>query len=215
MVDVYQTEEEQVEAIKKWWKENGKSVIAGVVIGVGGVLGWNYWQDYRAGYAARASLGFERMVKAVDEQRAEAALHQADALKSDYGSTPYATLAALAKARVHVEAGDLEAAKTELGWAIQNAPSSDFADVAKIRLARVWLAESAPDQALALLDSTQPGAFTAAVEEARGDALRVRGDSTAAKTAYQRALDAGTDNMRVVEMKLADLGLPDDAEDGP
>lgn len=207
MVDPYQSEEERVETLKRWWRDNGKSVIAGVVIGIAAVLGWRYWQDYRSARTAQASLGFDRLVAAINEGRLEAARQQATLLKGHYESTPYATLAALASARLHVEAGELHQAKNELGWAIQNAPSSGIADVARIRLARVLLAEEKLDEALAMLDAIASGAFTAIIEEIRGDVLRRRGDRAAAGEAYRRALMAGTANRRVVEMKLADLGL--------
>ncbi|PAR85254.1 YfgM family protein, partial [Vibrio cholerae] len=44
-MELYDTEEQQVEAIKDWWKENGKAVIFGAVIGLGGLFGWRYYQD--------------------------------------------------------------------------------------------------------------------------------------------------------------------------
>ena len=37
-MEVYTTEEQQVEVIKEWWKENGTSVIAGTVIGLVGLV---------------------------------------------------------------------------------------------------------------------------------------------------------------------------------
>ncbi|MGU3844696.1 YfgM family protein, partial [Vibrio diabolicus] len=44
-MELYDTEEQQVEAIKDWWKENGKAVIIGAVVGLGGLFGWRYYQD--------------------------------------------------------------------------------------------------------------------------------------------------------------------------
>ena len=38
------TEEEQVAAIKSWWKENGKSLVLTVAGVLAGVFGWKAWK---------------------------------------------------------------------------------------------------------------------------------------------------------------------------
>ena len=43
-MDIYASEEEQVQAIKKWGKENGPGIIAGLILGLGALFGWRYWQ---------------------------------------------------------------------------------------------------------------------------------------------------------------------------
>ena len=36
----YSTDDEKVEAIKTWWKQNGLSILAGALIGLGGIAAW-------------------------------------------------------------------------------------------------------------------------------------------------------------------------------
>ncbi len=211
MVEIYQTEDEQVEAIKRWWRENGKSIIAGIVIGIAAVLGWNFWQDHRERKTARASEAFAQLLAAVEANQADAVRVQAELIKQEYGSGPYATLAALAVARLRAEEGKFGEAREQLLWAEAYAPNSSIADIARIRLARVWLAEGNPDEALAVMNNLSSDAFAAAAEEVRGDAYRMQGEFAAAREAYDKALGSGTDNRRVVEMKIADLGLPAEA----
>ena len=41
-------EEQELNQLKEWWKDNGKAIIAAFILGVGGMLGWRYWQSYQA-----------------------------------------------------------------------------------------------------------------------------------------------------------------------
>jgi len=39
------SDEEKAEALKAWWASNGISVAAGVALTIGGMFGWNYYQE--------------------------------------------------------------------------------------------------------------------------------------------------------------------------
>ncbi|HEY5790702.1 MAG TPA: tetratricopeptide repeat protein [Gammaproteobacteria bacterium] len=209
-MEIYNSEQEQVEALRKWWRENGTALILGVVLGLGGLFGYRGWVDYRDGQAEQAADVYQQALvaaRAGDLAGVRAAREQ---LLADYASTPYPVLAALLEAKGLLEAGDAAAARTQLQWVVEQAPTPELADVARLRLASLALAERQPDAALAALESLQQGgSYRAQVAELRGDAALLRGDQAAARTAYQEALAAGGENRAVVRMKLDDLGGPE------
>lgn len=205
----YETEEQQVEAMKEWWNENGRSVILGVVIGAAAIFGWQGWGKYQLSQSEQASDQFTETLDALADGGESDPLALAESLKSEHGGSVYALMASLAAARGQVEAGDLDAAAEQLRWAIKNADQADIKVIAQIRLARVLGAAGKPDDALDALPSTVPDTFSAMIDEARGDLLLAKGDIDAARTAYQKAVDS---EYRVADrneltMKLNDLAV--------
>lgn len=211
------TEEEQLEALKRWWKENGQSTIIGVLLAVSGYLGWTFWQDSQRSSAEAASAIYQDLIDAVSVQPGEelsdekrtSVNHLADQLKESYSSSLYANNAALFKAKLAVERSELAQAEEELRWVIQNKPSSGIEQVAKLRLSRVLLAQEKYDDAMAQLSGTVSESFESAYAEVRGDILIARGDTQKARAAYQTAMDKLPDSQNVrrplLQMKLDDL----------
>jgi len=210
-VETYETEEQQVEALKKWWKENGRSVIAGIVIGVGAVVGWQGWNAYKGSINEQAANAFAEITVAVDSGNTESAIKQAERLVEEYGSTSYAAFTALVRAKLAVEADDSVTALSQLKWALEHAPDSGFAQIARIRLARVLLAKGDLEGATAL---SQQGsqAFAGEYATLRGDIAVARGDKAAARAAYQEALTYNAADAALIQMKLDDLAPPASAE---
>jgi predicted negative regulator of RcsB-dependent stress response len=201
-----QTDEEKVEAIKKWWKENGTSVIAGIVIGLGAVFGWRYWVDYRDNVGQRASLAYEQLLGATMAGAAESAEKQAEGLIETYGKTPYAMLADLALARVRVEQDDLAGAEAALRSAIARSPDPALTKLAAFRLARVLIAAGDLDAATVVIDQYDDGgAFAGDFAGLRGDIAAAREDWGTARAAYREAIDGGAALARIIELKLQDL----------
>ena len=116
-----ETEEEQVEKLKAWLKENGLSIVLGIVIGVGGIGGYNYWKHVQETTAAEASGHYTQMLDALETGADDDLQQQANILLADYSSTEYALLAHLALARMHVDNGDFNAAETALQQVIGGA----------------------------------------------------------------------------------------------
>lgn len=205
-MSTYETDEEKVEAIKKWWKDNGLSVVAGVVIGLGAVFGWRWWGQYQDSVAQEASAAFEALMATADAPGDEAPLAQAGAIADAYASTPYAALSALMKARIAVEAGDTAAARLALEEAIEKAPDPALARIAALRLARVLLAEDNLEGARAVLDRHgDVGPFRGDFAAVRGDIAAAAGRTAEAREAYETALAAGTANPELVQLKLDNL----------
>ena len=203
----YETEEQRVEAIRKWWAENGTSIILGAVLGIALLVGWRGWAYWKEKIAREASDHYARVAAALESGNLESAEREAGLLKVDYGSTPYAAIAALALARLEAARDRLDAAATELQWVLDNARQETARQVARLRLARVRTTQGRPDEALTLLTGL-PEAYTALAEEARGDALRAKGDVDGARKAYDRALAASGRAGSYLQWKRDDLGDP-------
>ncbi|HBM83921.1 MAG TPA: hypothetical protein DD459_09650 [Halieaceae bacterium] len=193
MVEQYRTEEEQVEALRRWWDENGRSTLVAIVLVLAGTFAWQGWQRYDAQRTASASDLYQQMLEAAalaQEGAATAApvAQLATQLRRDFAGTSYAQFAALHQARVAVIAGDLEAAEADLRWVLGKADGgSETALVAQLRLARVVAAQGNVEQALALLAPEAMGKYQAAAAMARGDVLAGAGRAEEALAVYREA----------------------------
>ena len=210
----YETEEQQVEALKNWWAENGRAVIAGVVLGGAVIGGWTFWQSHSEGKSIAASDAYSRTMVALSQDNPDNALKFADEAQEDNPNHLYAAYAGMAAALAAVEKGDLVEAGKRLQWVVDNVSQSDVKHIAQVRLARVRGAEGEAAAGLATLPSSYPEAFTGMVEEARGDLHMQAGDTDAARTAYQAAAASEfVANREGLTMKLNELAQPGDNED--
>ena len=212
-MDGYRTDEEQVEQLKKWWNENGKSIIGGIAIGLIAIFGWRGWQDHQVTQGEQASNLYEQMVANISQEK-EIVTNKdigaiADQLHQDYKSTPYSTFSSLLQAREAVEKDDIESAKSHLQWVLDNTNSDEFRHIARLRLSRLLLIEGDKDAALSLVEKGDSGKFAPSYHELRGDILLQQGNSKAAQDAYTQALATQNSirgNQSIVQMKLDDLG---------
>lgn len=204
MVDVNLSEEEQVEALKNWWKENGKSVVAGVVLGLGGVFGWQYWTQHQQQVAEQASQQFEQLTGSVAAGSA-AAVTQAEAVIAQYEQTPYAAFAALSLAKVKFQQGDIDGAKEQLQKVMVKADDPSMQQIARLRLVRLLLDQGALDEASGLIAQAPSDNFKGEIAELRGDIALRKGDRVAARQAYKDALEYQVSNSALVQMKFDDL----------
>ena len=204
----YETEEQQLKAIKDWWNENGRSVIAGVVIGVAGLVGWKGWNSYQEQQSLAASDRYQAMQSSILAQDLVTVVQQASELRDNYSSTPYASLGALILAKAKAEQGEPAAAVENLQWVIDNSKQDSLRAIAKLRLARMYIAQQDLDGAQDLIDQEYPQAYRSLWAEIRGDLLARRGDLAAARSAYDEAI-AAAENEDVVylQMKRDNLGV--------
>ncbi len=208
----HETDDEQLRAIKEWWKENGRSVVAGVVIGIGTLVAWKGWNVYQEQQAIEASDQFNEMRNGILAQRIDSVVAQAEKLKTDYSSTPYASWGALLVAKAKASEGDTVAAIENLQWVIDNGRQDTVIAIAKLRLARVYIAASEYPKAQALLDQTYPQAYYSLLQELRGDLYAERGDKQAARKAYDEAISSSeSGDVEYLKMKRDNLGGSDKA----
>jgi predicted negative regulator of RcsB-dependent stress response len=208
-LDINRTEQEQIESLKNWWEENGKSVIAGIVIGLGAVFGWRGWQAYIIEQAEAASEIYTDMILEVRQQKNDKAREYGGRLLADYPSTAYAVFAAFVLAKLDVEDNKMESALNHLQWIMGNTDQDELMHLARLRMARILLDDNKPDEALALLEVKNEGEFMAGYAELRGDIYMSLGKPDAAHSAYQQALTNTTgpvSDFSPLHMKLDDIG---------
>ena len=192
------TDEEQLESLKRWWKENGMQLVLVVTLSVGGWYAWQQWQGNKKVEAEMASLVYIEMMdiasqaplSALPDERREIMIEKSEVLKKDYANSQYAHYAGLLLAKLAVAEKRLDDAAEELQTVIDNTRGEELSYIARMRLARLEMARNNYPQALALLDGDTPPAILASVAELRGDIHLFAGDQSAARAAYQSALDA-------------------------
>jgi predicted negative regulator of RcsB-dependent stress response len=212
-MEIYETEEEQVAALKDWWKANGSSVISGIIAAVVIVGGWNFWQNYQQDKMLQASVVYEQLLKANITKSTESIDKIADKLTANYASTAYGAYALLFQAKEKVEANDLPAARALLQQAIETSSDDELKHVARARLVRVLLAEGEYEKGLQMIagvNQASLGGFEGIYEELKGDLYVAMARIGEARTAYQAALKAGKSSP-LLQFKLDDLTAADDS----
>lgn len=222
------TEEEQLERLKRLWKEYGTTIIASVAVATAGYFGVDYWKSQQQAKAEQASVYYEQLVQAADASQASAdteqneedaatVSHLTQQIKDTAPDSAYAVQASLYAAKRAVEADDLSTAKTQLQWVLDNSSDPAMQQIARLRLARVLSAAGDHDGALAQLAEQPASGFTAEHAEVRGDILGAKGDLAAARTAYEKALQTLDSNQRqrrmVLQMKVDNLPSNTDSEE--
>lgn len=205
-MDAYQTEEQQVEALKSWWKENGRSIIIGVVVGVSAIMGWKAWQNQIHTQAEQASNIYEQLLAANENKEGDAVTKLGQQLVDGYADTAYAEYAALFLVKQSVLSGEMEQAKAQLNALINQSKQQDIVHLARIRLAQLQLDENNPAGVVQLLSPIDAGSFTALYEALLGDAYVAMDEKEKARQAYRKALLKPSQNSGLIQLKLDDLG---------
>lgn len=202
-------EQEQVDALKAWWKDNGKWVIGVIIIALVAFAVTQFWNKHREGQTAEAAKLYNEVMKQVASNDAKRIGDAADALASRYGDSAYAPRAQLMAAEASLQARDVAHAKVQLQWVIDHASESGLQDTARLKLASVLLDEKKYDEAMKQLDAAHPESFTGLFADLRGDVLSAQGKVAEARAAYQQAYDK-TDPKSVyrnlIQLKMDGLG---------
>ena len=202
-------EQEQLDALKAWWKENGNRLLGAlliIIVAMGGWRGWQYYQNQQSSEAATLYAGFFQQLESGDVKRINDA---ATAVMERYASSGYAPRAALLAAQVNEQVDEQARAKTQLHWVIDHAEEAGLKDVARLRLAAVLLDEKKHDDALKLLEAKHPASFDGMYADLKGDVLSAQGKNEEARSAYKLAYekaDAKSAYRDLIEMKMDVLG---------
>ena len=218
-MEAYTTEEQQVEAIKKWFKENGASTLLTISIGLAVVFGWQAWTSSQEENHQAASSIYQDMTEALvllnnpedAEKHARTVRHLGEQLIKEHTGLMYAHFAALAIAKLEVDKGNFSAGAERLQWVLDQSSDESLRNVAKVRMARVLSAQEKYDEALVLLSSPLDASISALAEEIKGDIYVQMGAVFEARMAYQRSIDVaaskGSQKDALVQMKLDDLAV--------
>ena len=203
----YETEDQQVEAVKKWFKENWSSMVIGLGTGVMALGGWNYYVADKNNHALAASDMYMQVaqyviINGVDEKVADLNTQ----MVNDFSDTPYAAMVSLIIGKKEYENGNLEQAVTQLEWVYQHAISAEMKEVAALRISRILLEQKKYDAALAYLNGSHDVAFEAVYEELKGDVYVAKGQISQARIAYDKAIKLKGNASKWLELKRRDLG---------
>lgn len=201
--------DDQLANLKNWWKQYGKALIAGVVIGLLLLGGGNYWRQHKIKRAETASLLYESLLTDLQQGKSDAVSAAAEKLMRDYEATPYAGKSALLLARLRFDAKDMAGMRMHLEWAMKNAIEAPVQHSARLRLAHLLLDQGETAAALALVNIKDTHGFISEYEEIRGDVLLAQGDRAGARRAYQTAIEKlprASSYLQALTLKRDNLG---------
>ena len=209
------TDEERVETLKKWWKENGTAIVVGITLGLGVIIGYWQWTGYTEKKTLAASAAYDNFSQQIISGKPEKIAASYSALTTEFTDTSYATLAALLYASYEFDKKNTDKAIGYLRWANEHSGHEVLSHVSKTRLARLLVAENKLDEAFALVEKANEPAFLAQYAEIRGDIYNQRGKTELARAEYKTALDTKElkgARREFVQMKFDNLGLASAAD---
>jgi predicted negative regulator of RcsB-dependent stress response len=220
MVDEFLSEREKADQLRRWLRENWIWLVAGVALTLAGYYGWRWWESRQAARAVEAGQRFSEMAEAIGAGRREDGVKIAGEVTGEYADTPYADQATLVLARLDVDAGDFSAAESKLARVADGSKDPDLRTVARIRLARVQLAQGRYDAALATLETVAAPSVQARVLELKGDVKLAQGDKDGALAEWRKAdaavaadpASAGQLDAELLRLKIDELGAAPEAE---
>lgn len=202
-------EQEQLDALKAFWKQYGNLVTWVLVLVLAAYAGWNAWNYWQRDQGLKAGAMYDALDQAAQAGNAERAGQIFSDLRQRYGGTAFAEQGGLLAAKVQFQKNQVDAAKASLQWVVDNAKEDDFRNIARLRLAGLLADAKQTDQALALLDSVKGDEFAGLAADRRGDVLFRAGRKDEARAAYQaawKAMDDKLDYRHLVDAKLTALG---------
>lgn len=207
MIDSH--EQEQLDALKAWWKANRKWIVGVLAIAVVSFAAWSYWKSYQSRQAAEASTLYAEVLKQVAANDPKRINDSVAVLVEKYSGTAYAPRAQLLAVQANMQAKDLPLAQKQLEWVIAHASESGLQDTARLKLASIFLDEKKFDEAMKLLDATHAEAFVGLYADLKGDVLAAQGKTDDARAAYKLALDkmdSKSSYRNLIQLKLDGLG---------
>jgi predicted negative regulator of RcsB-dependent stress response len=206
-VEIYENENDQVDAIKRFFAENGKALAVGVILGVGALIGWRYWNSHQTESARSASLSYQTVVSSLSAGKAEN-LSAAEKFAADNKNT-YGALASMELAQQFVDQNQLEKAAAQLQQGLAATSDENLNAVITLRLARVQVQLKQADTALKTLDSVKGEGWAAIVADLRGEALLSKGDKQGARSAWEAGVksNASPALSEMMQMKINNLSI--------
>jgi predicted negative regulator of RcsB-dependent stress response len=204
----YETDDQQVAALKKWWKENGTSLLVGLLVGVSALFGWRYYDEQKNMHSIQASDLYMQVIQSVKLKTVnDKIIDINNTLINDYSGTPYAALSSLALAKTEYERGNVDLAVSQLELAVKYAADEVTRQIASLRLASVLIEQKKFEKVLELLDAPHDVAFDAQYEELKGDMHMAKNEIEQARVAYDKAITIqGPATGKWLKLKRQNLG---------
>ncbi len=203
-------EQEQLDQLKHFWKQYGDLITWALIAVFGTFAAWNGYQYWQRSQAAKASVMFDLVERAMVEKDNEKLSRALADMQKSYAKSTYTQQAGLISAKAFQEAGKADASTAALTWVADNAADAGYKAVARLRLVGLLVEAKAYDEALKQLDSSFPKEFAALAADRKGDVLLLQGKRDEARTLFSTAyaaLDDTSEYRRLVEVKLNSLGV--------
>ncbi|RBO12188.1 MULTISPECIES: YfgM family protein [Pantoea] len=204
-MEVYSNENEQVDALRRFFADNGKALAIGVVVGIAALGGWRYWSLHQENSGKAASAEYQQLTSAMQADKPESL--EAVASFASENSNTYGALAALDLAKQYVETSQLDKAIALLQKGLNDTKDANLQAVINLRLARIQLQQKQADAALATLDNVKGDGWSAIVADIRGEALLSKGDKQGARDAWSKGAgsQASPALKQMLQMKIDNL----------
>ncbi len=186
-MDDYLDEKEQIEEIKSWLKENWLALVAGVIVGFGGLFSWNWYQDSVYESNTQALAIFDQAQQELTLGNFDSALALLQNLRSDYNSSPYTDFLGLLYSTYLLSNGNTADAAVEIEYVLNNTTDEYLRLIATWRLARVNVEMTNYDRALELVQNKNH-MLSANFTELEGDVYFFRGEFDLASNTYMSIL---------------------------
>jgi len=206
-VEIYENENDQVDAVKRFFAENGKALAIGVVLGIGALVGWRYWTGHQDDSVRASSLTYEKAVSGIRADKPET-LTAVEKFAAENQNT-YGALASLELAQQFVDKNDLAKAEANLQQGLKNTRDENLQALINLRLARVQVQQKQADAALKTLDAIKGEGWVAVVADLRGEALLSKGDKQGARDAWSKGVESNTSPAlrEMMQMKINNLSV--------
>jgi predicted negative regulator of RcsB-dependent stress response len=208
----HETDQDQLEMLKAWWAKNGTWLLSVILVVAVSFAGYRYWQSYTYAQAANASALFEVLQISQQNKQFGEVSREARKLMQEQPSSPYAGSAAMMLAQYHWEQGDKQQALDDLGWILTAKQTDEMKQIAKLRLARMFIDmqnfEQAQQQLLSIDTSVINATQKANVDYVTGQLAIAQKDYATAHQALQRVVeneDAFADLKNIARLQMNDI----------
>lgn len=210
---MYETDEQQSDALYQWIQQHLKTIIAIFVLIFGSYGAWELWEDYHIQQSKKASVVFHALVTQLNAQasptQTQPLIHT---LTQHYPKTPYAQLAQLLKVHDQLQHNESDKAIQTLEQLIHTTRQPALRDIARIRLARIALNQQNISVAQRWINDLEQRTSSPIAWMIKGQISTQQHDLKAAHAAYLNALKAAPstpewsifkDNIHALSMRLA------------
>lgn len=204
-MEIYSNENEQADALRRFFSQNGKALVVGVILGVGALAGWHYWNSHESSTSREMSAAWQQVISAMDNSKPQT-LEAAAKFAGDNSNT-YGALASLELVKRYVDLNQLDKAAAQLKTGLKDTSDAELQSVLNLRLARIQLQQKQPDEALKTLEQIKGDAWAAIVADVRGEVLLEKGDVKGAREAWLKGTEAnGASALKeMLQMKMNNL----------
>ncbi|WP_127959251.1 YfgM family protein [Serratia microhaemolytica] len=204
-MEIYTTENEQVDALRRFFAENGKALAVGTILGIGALLGWRYWQNHQTATMMAAAEAYQQATDTLVTGSTQGVQAVEQFIQNN--SNSYSAFAALRLAKHSAQQGDFAQAQQQLLTAQQQSKEPNLQALINLQLARVQLQQNQLDEALKTLQAVKGEGWQPMMQEVRGDVLLAKGDQQGARDAYKKGIELSNSQtlQAVMRMKLQNL----------